>query len=300
MRFFFLYIIMFTLSVKAKETCFIQMSPQILFFKKPSAIKDVQNLVKNSSCSEEKLWKFIRMIQGIDGKISSRHINRLFKEEGADTEIQIRPNNIEVLHLKNIVVNKVILSEGLNILEVRVIDPVYAIGVNRLSEVKLECYACKTTGFKNLSIIFTNPVTGYRRNVWATIKISEFKKVVVITKDILPFSRKVLKDHVKLVQRNLEDSAQYVQSLSDLGFFKVNKYIKKDALLKYSDLTAKDLVKTGKPTQVVMRQGGLKLQVEAIARQSGKYGEWVNLYNARSKKEIRGQVIDFNKVRIDI
>ena len=300
MRLFFLYIIIFTLSVSAKETCSIEMSPQILFFKKPTAIKDIQNLVKGSSCSEEKLWTFIKMIQGIDGKVSSKHINRLLKEEGTKTEIQLRPNNIEILHLKNIVVNKVTLSEGLNILEVKVIDPVYAIGVNRLSEVKFECYACKTTGFKNLSIIFTNPVSGYRRNIWATIKISELKQVVVTTLDIFPFSRKALKDHVKLVELNLENSAQYIQSLSDLNFFKVNKYIKKDTLLKYSDLIAKDLVKTGKPTQVIMEQGGLKLQVEAIARQSGKYGEWVNLYNTSSKKQIRGQVIDFNKVRIDI
>ena len=300
MKFFFIYIIISTLSLSAKETCSLKTSPQIVFFKKPDAIKQIQSLVKGSNCSKEKLWTFIKMIQKIDGKISSRHLNRLLKEEGSKAEIQLSPNNIEILHLKNIVANKVILGEGLNILEVKVIDPVYVIGVNRLSEVKFECYSCKTTGIKNLSIIFSNPISGYRRNIWATVKISKFKKVVVTTLDIRPFSKKVLKDHLKLIPVNLEESGQYIESLSDLEFFKVNKYVKKNTPLKYSDLTPKYLVKTGKPTQVIMNQGGLKLQVEAIARESGKYGEWVNLYNPSSKKKIRGQVINFNKVRIDI
>ena len=56
----------------------------------------------------------------------------------------------------------------------------------------------------------------------------------------------------------------------------------------------------GKVTRVVVKQNGLNLRVNAVAKQSGKYGEFINLYNPMSKKQIRGQVIGINEVRVDI
>ena len=123
---------------------------------------------------------------------------------------------------------------------------------------------------------------------------------MVAAEDLQPFSTKSLKDRVELVSLAVEDSAQYIQSSSELNFFKLNRYIEKGEPLKRSDLSAKNLVRTGKLTQVIVEQDGLKVKLDAIARQTGKYGDFVNLYNPESKKQIRGEVIDYNKVRVEI
>ena len=321
MNFFLAFIILLSLPVKSsvkfiqpvdsvkliekkqiveEEKCRLQTFSKILFFQRPTKIEHVQDLVKDSNCLKESLWTVFDTIQSIDGKISSKHLNRLIKENDGVIKVDLIPKSVDILHLDNIIATKVFLEKKLNIEKVKVIDPIYAIGLKKLSEVQFECHACNTVGPKNLNITYTRPLSNYRRNIWATIKISKLQKVVVAASDIWPFSGRDLKEDVELLPFNIEDSKQYIRSISDLSYFKVNKYIKKGTPLEHSDLVARKLVRAGKLTQVVVEQDGFKLQIDAIAKQSGKYGDFVHLYNPDSKKKIRGQVIDFNKVRVDI
>ena len=61
-----------------------------------------------------------------------------------------------------------------------------------------------------------------------------------------------------------------------------------------------NLVESGRLAQVEMKGNGLRLKTRAIARQAGKHGEFITLYNPQSKQQIRGQVVDFNRVEVEI
>ena len=257
-------------------------------------------MIKNSDCSEKDLNIFLNTIRQVEGRISRDHINRLIQENGHTSKVFVEPNNLEIYHIDNMIRDRFQFRKSLILDSVKVADAVSVIGLEKNSEIQIECHACESSGEKNVSIVYDCPNANYRKNIWARLKIFQLKKVVVASSNIHPSLGDELKNDVELTFLKLNNDDQYIDSLSRINFFRVNKYIKKGSPLKYSDLISKKLVLVGKVTQVIVENQGLRLQVEAIARQSGKYGDFVNLYNPASKKHIRGQVIDFNKVRVNI
>ena len=284
------------------KPCHLTVAPKILFLKKAKKLSQVSEIVKKSSfCNKGEIAMALDVLWRLDGKITSEHFNRLVREEGWKKAIQLEPKVIEIFHLDNLVRDRVSLKGNLRLDRVSVIGAVYAIAIDGLSDLELQCHGCHSTGSKNLSIVYSGPFhQGYQKNVWATIKILEMKRVVIVNEDIGPFVRDGIQNYVKLISRVLEKSHRYLNTVTNLEYFNVNKHIKKGTLLKRSDLTPRKIVKAGKPTKVIINQGGLKIQAEAIARQSGRYGEFVNLYNPKSRKKIRAKVIGFNKVKVDL
>ena len=293
-------------------SCYIQTAPRILLLKAATQMQQVGELIKHSNCSGEKIWAFFSTIQNIAGKISSSHLNRLLREEGRAGSIQLRPDSIEVFPLANIVARQVVLGEGLSVHHIKAVGGVYAVGVDGWSQVQLTCHACNSVGIKNLSVLLVDSVNGYRKNLWATMRVTRFGRVVVAARDIHPAAAKSLADEVKWAALDLSglssfsnfsdftDQNHYIQSMDDLRYFKVNKFIQRGTPLKHSDLLPLNLVESGRLAQVVMKGNGLRLKTQAIARQAGKHGEFITLYNPQSKQQVRGRVVDFNRVEVEI
>ena len=293
-------LIFFFMALRLWGKCYIQIPPKMLLLKETVKTEQVQDIIESSNCSDKELRVFLDIIQKIEGRISSTHFNRLIKEEGNSVKIQIRPSAIEVFHLKNIIKNKIELREGLKVEELKIINPVNLVAINDLSSIQVQCYSCNNPGIKNINIVYNDFLDNYRKNIWATIKISQLHKIVVAKSDIRAFSSFSIKDRMKIIHHNLNDSSLYLGSLSDLKYFTVNKHIKKGERIKHSHLTPKRLVKAGQAVDVIILKGGLRLEGRAVARQAGKYREFIEMYHLETNKKIRGQVVGFNKVQIEI
>ncbi|MCY4644811.1 MAG: flagellar basal body P-ring formation chaperone FlgA [Bacteriovoracales bacterium] len=280
--------------------CFIETFPNVLFLQEPKKKEHFKGLVLKSNCPERDLNTFWHIAWKVDGKISSHHLNRLIREEGHKVRFELRPNNIKIFHLDKIVLQRIIRRKDFKVKKIGSFGSIRAIGLRDFSDLKFECHACHTTGLKNLNINYIAPESDYQKNIWVTLKLSQLKKVAVASSDIHPFSEINLQDVVEIMPVDLEVNNFYIQSVSDLKYFKVNKYVARNTPLKHSDLIPKILVGVGKSTHAIVVSGRLKLKMKAIAKENGKYGEFIALYNPDSKKQIRGRVIDFNKVQVDI
>ena len=294
------FLIFYLQTITVWGKCHIQVPPKILFLKKAIKIEQIQEIIISSNCSRGNLQVFLNTVQNIEGKISSLHFNRLMQEEQRDVRVDFRPDNIEIFHLETVIKNKFSLKRELNIESVEVVNPIYVIAIKSLSDIRFQCHACNTAGVKNLSIIYSNSLDDYNKNIWSIIKISQLHKIIVATSDIRAFSKDSIRDHVEMVERSLDGSERYLKSLLDLKYFTANKYIKRGTPIKYSDIIPKKLVKAGQIADVIIVKGGLRLQSKGVSKESGKYRDFINLYNPETKKEIRGQVIGFNKVRVEI
>ena len=281
--------------------CQIDISSKILFLKKPRKLSHIKKILSShENCSDEQLLHFFNIIYGINGAISSAHINRLMIEENIESKISLKQKKLEIVHLENIIKDRINLKDGLVIQNLKAIGPIYAIKFEKISDIQLECHGCHSVGMKNINIFYDLLSNQYRQNIWVSARILEFQEVVVASSDIRPSNREGLLNYVDIIPMGLDHSGQYLKSVNRLEYFKVNKYIKKGTPLKQSDIIPKRLVSAGAITSVIIDQNGLKLKFKAIARESGKYGDFIDLYNQKSKKKIRGEIVGFNRVKVEI
>lgn len=289
-----------SIGFSATKRCRVDTFKKVLFLKQPTQLKHLDNIIKSSSCSQETLWEVGRTLYQIDGSISSKHLNRFLKEEGINEQVALWPDQVEVIKLSRLVNLKLPLEETLHAKEFSIIDPIYSLGLENLRGIQASCHACNTTGTKNASFTFTNPISGYERKLWIKLEIMQATRVAVAKSDIRPFAKTSLENEIEFKQGYYEDTSLYVKNMDEVKYYRINKAIKKGSPIKYSDLSPKTLVELGKLTEVLIEGRGLKIKSEAIARQSGKFGEQINLYNPESRKKLRGKVIDYNKVKVEI
>ena len=153
MIFRLLFILLFGLQLGplvAKENCQLQTYSQMLFFKKATKVKNIQSLVRRTDCSEETLWSFFKTVQKIEGRVSSAHLNRIASEEGLDVRVHVIPSEIQLFQLKSLVAAKVIRDNNLNIRSLKVISPIYAVGIRGLSDIALNCHNLRISWNKKI------------------------------------------------------------------------------------------------------------------------------------------------------
>jgi flagella basal body P-ring formation protein FlgA len=95
----------------------------------------------------------------------------------------------------------------------------------------------------------------------------------------------------------LNKEKKYAETLK---FFKTNKPIKPGEILKKSDLNGSLLVKAGSNTEVIIENQLLKLKTTGISRNSGIYGDQVEVLNIQKNKKYVGKIIDINKIQVEI
>ena len=70
--------------------------------------------------------------------------------------------------------------------------------------------------------------------------------------------------------------------------------------MKSTDLSPITLVRLGQKIKVVLKGQNIALKSSAIARQQGKFGDYIEVYNQKTNRKINAQVIDFNTVMVEL
>jgi flagella basal body P-ring formation protein FlgA len=60
------------------------------------------------------------------------------------------------------------------------------------------------------------------------------------------------------------------------------------------------IVKPGQKVKVLLKGKSISLNSTALARQGGKIGQIIDVYNQKTNKKISGLVIDFNTVMVNL
>lgn len=299
MKILFLTIFCFSIFA-AQKNCDLQLFSQITFVKQFSKVDHLNNAIKESNCQPKTIWSVFQTLRKIEGKISSSHLKRILKEDGQRNNVNISPREINLRNISSHLNRYFVENKQLSVKNINVVDSVYTIGSETNTYYEFSCHACNSTGQKNASFVYTNPINGLEKKVWVQFDLLKSDKYVIAEESLRPYSNKDFAGRVTLKGMELDKPELYLKTIDDLKYYKPNKIIKKGMPIKYSDLTPRKLVSTGKLTQVRVRKGGLIINSQAIAKQSGKHGETISLYNPQSKKQLRGKVVDFNTVVVEL
>ena len=283
-----LIILTITFSVTAYSQCNLESFAHIIKFNK---ILD-NSIVKSSDCSDKVIQKYINFISDMEGEIPAEHLSNIFKSEHQMT-INFKPKKIEVLSAGEFVKESLNLEEYL-VKDVRSLYGNASYNTDNIKSVRLACSKCSSPGEKNLKLITSS------KQIWISAEFLVKRKALVLNKDVNPFQGNLSKSAVSIKSIYDTGNDQLFSDYENIKFYKVNKNILKGNTLKQFDLVPKTLVKFNQNVEVIVKGSKVALKSRAISRESGRYGQIINLYNPKTKKIIKAKVIDFKKVMVEL
>lgn len=256
--------------------------------------------IKKTNCSLETVKTLTRIINGIEGKVTSAHLNQMLAEDNSSETIAMSPHQVEITTLEKTINRNLTLDNGLLTKNINLVGTQNIILLTQQDQVSLECSQCEILGEHNIKISISNPIVSTSQSFWARAqilkKITAFRaKEEISTKTADNFTNSLEATEITVTKPEL-----YLTDIQDLKFYRLNHSIKKGDLIKLSDISPIVLVKTGSRVKVKIENKTLNLISTSLANKSGVYGDSIELTNINSKRKLIGKIVDFNTVVIDL
>lgn len=288
-KIFLLSIFLTSVSLHAYSACKIVSFPKVI---KLNKVLD-ESVIKQSDCSREIINTYIDFISGATGVLTSEHLTQIFKSE-YDLDIELSPASIEIKSINEILTELIQIPKSLSLTEISSLYSKASLTLTPKDHLQVECKDCESAGEKNIKLLINNSP------IWFSIKILSKRQGLVINLEINPFNTNLTEDMFTFTSVFDDGRTHLFHDRENLKFYKANKRLIKGEFLKTTDLSPITLVKMGQKIKVILKGKNVALKSSAISRQSGKIGDFVEVYNQKTSKKISAQVIDFNTVMVEL
>ena len=282
MKFVLCFIGLFSLNAFTKE-CVIKTFPHII---KINRLLDSET-IQESNCSDEINNRFVNILSTATGSINSKHLGPSLGEN-----VTIRPKKITITALAQLIEKKLGGKTALsNLSSLHSKSFFYS---KEKPKIQVMCKSCDSPGTKNIKFIFNS------RTYWlnATVK----RKVVAYVADQnLSYQTPLLKaEDLKKTSIHTLIKAPLFSDIENIKFYRPTRNISAGEILKMNDLRPKNIIKRGQKIKVLIKNKRLKVETIAKALKNGKFGDYIEIINPKSKKTNLAKVIDYNKVLIEL
>jgi flagella basal body P-ring formation protein FlgA len=252
-----------------------------------------ETIIKDSNCSQEVKNNFVDFISGASGNLDSRHLAQIFKME-YKTEIELSPKKIFVQPINDVITDLIKIPRNLTLDKTSSLYGQSSLNLSPSDHLQATCNNCETAGSKNIKLLVN------KSPIWFSVEILSKRHGLVINSEINPFAQRLTSTmftHTAI----FDDGRDHLfNDIQNIHFYKANKKLIKGKILKSTDLSPMTLVKLGQKIKVVLKGQNIALKSSAIARQQGKFGDYIEVYNQKTNKKINAQVIDFNTVMVEL
>ena len=279
------------------ESCTIQIYPYVYYLNSASQLN--LQVFPQQTCPAEIAQKVLALLQQQAGTIKTKHLYAALPPD-LNSALAITPAEIHLQKLNTVLNQSLNLPEHLQINELRFTDGRTYLGSFKPLTTSLENL---NLGEKNLKLTYTpsSPLASSSpdKSTWVTGKLQQLQKVLVAQTDIAPQESLNPKMFTSREQA-VDQPGRYFTNVEQLSFFKANKALAKNTILKQQDVSAETLVKPQIPAAAIIQQGHLTIKNMAYPRTAGKWGDLVTLEVGQDKKLIQGKVIGHQKVLVQL
>ncbi len=234
---------------------------------------------------------FIRFISGASGKLKARHLERMFKAE-YNVSIDFR-NDFEVQELKDFICEDLKLEEAV-ITRLTSLYGQASLNLTGDEQISAQCSTCDEAGEKNLKVLVNE------KTIWFSAELKMKRIGYKLLKDVSPFGEGLNKGLIEKSAALDDGKSGIFTDIERIHFYRPNRPLSKGKTLRMGDLLPRALVKLNRPVELLLRGDNISLKTKALARQSGKYGQTIKVYNPKTKKHLQAKVIDFNTVMVEL
>ena len=288
---FFLFLLFATYS----QACEISGPAKIIYSSSSSKNNGLKSL-NFKNCSDELTNQIYSRLSDFEGILRKR---TLMAELPGNIISLKRP--IEIKSLITFINEKVDLPKDWKLIDAELVGSnSKSFAIYKNSIVSVDCQYCNNTGLKNLKVEILQHLSGTKSHAWVKASVA-VKTQVLSANSVLSVNHQGIRPNS--VRRTTIYSTKpeaFFTNRSQLAFYKLNKGIKKNQAIKFSDLSPLNLVRPGQPVKLNLKSGVIKLKGSAIPTRSGRLGEVIQLRSKNSKKIIIGRVTNFNEVEVEL
>lgn len=287
----------FTHDLMGETTCSIESGSKIYYI---DNLKDVQSndLINSSTCPEPVLTKFKNLILDFSDEFRSDYIRNVYKKEFLPYTLSIVPEKIKISPLDDLINKRFFEDRKKQFINLKFLGNAKTIILENNEKIDFECSNCESNGNKNIEVTIKSEGLGNPKKLWLYGTVTEKATVLEAASHLNAFANTT--GQFTREQRYVEKPEIYFQDLKQLQFYRLNKPMRKGHLLTKNDLTPINVVKSGSPTKVIIKNNTLTLTMMAIPLGSASLGESVTLRNTKTNKKIVGKAIDFDKVIVEL
>lgn len=138
----------------------------------------------------------------------------------------------------------------------------------------------------------------FYRRATCYYRVMVYDKVLVAARDI-PLEHKIAAGDVRLEEREIESRAdEYLTEIAAAAGQVPARVIKEGTPITERMLQSPIVMEAGAAITLVANHNGIQAKAEGVAMQRGRIGKIIRVRNAKSRKVLRGRVIDASTVEI--
>lgn len=286
MKFLILFSL-FSISISALA-CRIQTYERII---KINKVLD-DSIIKSSDCSSTVNEVFINLISTASGQTRSAHLAQVLSANQT-SEVSISPDQIKISKLDDELANKF----SKNRFEFSGISALYsfsALTLNDNDALNFECKNCDSSGRKNIKASIGD------KSIWLSASLLYRLQALKLKKNLSYHTPILTKEDFELVEILDKDAGRYFTDLKNIHFYQLNRNIAAGDVLKVNDIRPKNLISLGQKVQLHVTNSEVNLKTIGIAKKSGKFGDFIEIENPKSKKIIMGKVTGHNTAVVEL
>lgn len=278
----FIFSFLFLASTFNAYTCEVSLPSHILKLKNNLNVSDLD---RNHHCDEKSLDQLFDKLSNIEGKVLTQTLS-----EG---ELTISPRFIQVSKLEDVLNKNLLSSDSTRFFNAKTLMNKSFISLSESSS--FNCLNCDSVGDKQIKLTDAN---GKLIIIKATLKRKA--SFYVATRDISPYDSELSYKDFLVKTDYIESNINPFPLDERVEFFKSLRFIKRGQTIENNMLLGKNLVRMGSKVLVLFKSEDVSIKASALAKRSGKYGDYIELVNPNSNKKITAKIIDFNKAIVDL
>jgi flagella basal body P-ring formation protein FlgA len=283
-----LFLSLFIFSGLAFCECSITIYPHILKLQKNIN----SSIIKKSDCPDKVQGDLLQFINKFESKIKTAHLKAAIQSE-LDEDITITPKEINIVSLADYVTNELSKTQMI-ITDISTLSSSPSINSNSPIIGNIICTDCNKTGHKNLKLQLQE------KSIWISANFNEKVFAFVSKKSLSPTNKNLSISDFTKKEVIYDGQGQLFTDFKNIQFYKLTRAIKTQQPLSITDVTPKIVVQANKLVDVILKNDSIILKSKAIARQSARIGQSIELYNTKTKKRINATAVDYNKVMVNL
>jgi len=285
-------------SYTSSYACELELESNIFIISKTTNSSDLKTIIKKTNCTDTINQQVLKTICQHHGKIASEQIN--FYANGSESgNIHINPGNIEIYNFEKFAKKSLELDDFYVFQDTKTIDHINAYSINSIEDLQMECSNCDHPGPKTIKVSFKEQPSNEVKNIWIKTNLLIRTKALVSNSSLPPFEGNLDSKFNEKYVNSMQPETLFIDQ-ENLKFYKLNRSLGLGQPLTRNILTPKKLVNYGDTIEVIFEKYNMKINLQVMARQSGKLGDKISLFNPKSKKMFTGKIVDFKKVMVDI
>lgn len=284
-----IYLLLLTMNYSfANEGCELETYDKVIKINK--RLDD--QIIKKSNCSQEINNSFIELIEASSGKLSARQMI-LYLGEEHKTQVKVSPKTITVQSITESI-EEYINNPSIKVGKVTSLYGKSSYNLRGKDQLIYSCDQCQTIGERNIKVSNGNLQS------WLTVRLGKTVEVLTTNRSLSHYDSLLTKNDFSKTHIIDFQGKNYFSDIETIKFYKVNRNLKKGEMIQLQHLYPKNLITRGQKVNLKISKGTIQLNAVGIAKSNGKFGDYIEFENSKTKKKFLGKVIDFNKAIIEL